>query len=133
MWWKNGILLFLCFSMGEIPNSSWRIITTVSDSRQGTTIEDTRYKQFKDKLLIYTKITLPNGAEIKRDQVTKFGSGQQTFIIQYPDGSIKAGYLTQETIYSSRLKRTIRTRVYVGERMSSETIVTSYNLSIGDF
>ena len=120
------------FSKGDKPDYSWRITTTTTDSRQGVTFQDSYYKQYVDKLHIHTKITLPNGAEIIKDQLSEM-QGVQTFIIQYPNGSIKAGYITQETLYEDRARRKIRTRVYIGERMSSETTSTTYNLAIGDF
>ena len=120
------------FSKGDKPDYSWRITTTTTDSRQGVTFQDSYYKQYVDKLHIHTKITLPNGAEIIKDQLSEM-QGIQTFIIQYPNGSIKAGYITQETLYEDRARRKIRTRVYIGERMSSETTSTTYNLAIGDF
>ena len=126
------ILCLLLFSKGDKPDFSWRISTTTTDSRQGVTFQDSYYKQYSDKLHIHTKITLPNGAEIIKDQIAEM-QGIQTFIIQYPDGSIKAGYITQKVLYEDRARRKIRTRVYVGERLSSETTVVTYNPAIGDF
>ena len=131
---RNSLILFclLFLSKGDIPDYSWRITTTTTDSRRGVTFEDSYYKQYVDKLHIHTKITLPNGAEIIKDQMSEM-QGPQTYIIQYPDGSIKAGYITQETLYEDKTKQRLRTRVYVGERLLSETVSTTYNLAFGDF
>jgi len=124
-----GLLLF---SSEDLPITTWRISITTVDSRAGATFEDSLYKQYEGRLEVSSKITLPNGDIITREQLVVMG-GPQTFLIRYPDGSIKTGKIVRETLYSGKARKTTRTRIYINDRVAKETTVTEYNLDLGEF
>ena len=126
------IVLTLLFSKGDIPLQTWRSTTTTVDSRVGVTFEASYYFQYEARLRIKTTLTFPDGSKLLRIQLVEPGL-PQSFTIRYTNGTIKKGLVVQETLHESNIRRTIRTRVYVGTRLAKDTTHTEYNLAIGVF